>query len=378
MTGQDEPADTTSPPTTAPLLFQTFDDLAAEVDAAGPRRWLVRGIWPAGDYGVLAAEKKAQKSWGANDLAVSVATGTPWLGAFAVDQPGPVLLFIGEGGKANVVRRVRAVAEAKGVDTNGLRLDVCARAPRLASSTHLSLIAAKVAEQRPVLVIVDPLYLAAGGANGASLYDMAPVLENVQHVCQAHGSALLLVHHYNRKTGSGADRISGAGPAEWGRVLISADVKARHTDPTTRATTVVTELDIIGGEVPDRAVRVTRRIWADDPDDINSVLHVCTTAQETDDPATDDVASARKRTPAETKILTALRDRKGEPATAAQLVDAIAEVHGHGLKRPTVSTALNNLERDGFAEHIDQGQFAARLWIAVDAEPASPRVSDAS
>jgi hypothetical protein len=97
------------------LVFQTLAELAAEVDAAGPRRWLLRGVWPARDYGVHAAEKKAQKTWNTADLAVSVAAGTLWLGAIEVDHPGPVLMFIGEGGKTNTVRRPRAVAEARGV-----------------------------------------------------------------------------------------------------------------------------------------------------------------------------------------------------------------------------------------------------------------------
>jgi putative DNA primase/helicase len=79
--------------------FLTVRELAEKVAAAGPRRWLVRGIFPGGDYGIHAAEMKAQKTWNGVDLAVSVASETPWLGHVPVDDPGPVLIFVGEGGE---------------------------------------------------------------------------------------------------------------------------------------------------------------------------------------------------------------------------------------------------------------------------------------
>ena len=78
--------------------------------------------------------------------------------------------------------------------------------------------ARQIHAQCPKLVIVDPLYLSARGANLADLYAMGEMLEGVQRLCQEHGAALLVVTHFNRKQGAGAGRITGAGPAEWGRV----------------------------------------------------------------------------------------------------------------------------------------------------------------
>lgn len=73
-------------------------ELRARLAAAGECRYMLRGLWPEGTYGVLAAEPKAQKTWAAVDMAVSVASGTPWLGHVPVDAPGPVLFFYGESG----------------------------------------------------------------------------------------------------------------------------------------------------------------------------------------------------------------------------------------------------------------------------------------
>src|SRR5665213_2495378 len=74
----DEGVVTASTPPGPVLPIRRLADVAAEVDGRGPRRWLVRGVFPAGDYGVHGAEPKAGKTWNALDLGVSVATGTPW------------------------------------------------------------------------------------------------------------------------------------------------------------------------------------------------------------------------------------------------------------------------------------------------------------
>jgi hypothetical protein len=203
---------------------------------------------------------------------------------------------------------------------------------------HLAEIDAQLAALRPKLTIIDPLYLSARGANLADLYAMGEVLEAPQRQCQEYGSSLLLVTHFNRKPGTGADRIVGAGPAEWGRVLLSGTVKSRHTDPTTKATTVITELDIIGGEIPDQTLRIQRRTWADNPADLNSPLHVVTTVTEGADEAMSNTHT--DLAPAARKLIEAMQ-AVGTFSSSKSLVDWIAQKHGHGLTRQTVSTILN-------------------------------------
>lgn len=102
------------------------------------------------------------------------------------------------------------------------------------------------------------------------------------------------MHHHNRGQGAGASRLSGAGPAEWGRVLISAEVKSRNVDREhARGSDVVTVLSVIGGEVPEQSLRVRRRIWADDPDDLDSPLHVLTETTDVADEFAEDGRDGR-------------------------------------------------------------------------------------
>lgn len=351
--------------------FHTIAELRARVTARGKRRWLLRGLWPAGDYGVFGAEKKAQKTWAAVDMAVSVASGTPWLGLIEVDAPGPVLLFVGEGGEGNTLRRIDAAAEEHAVDPDGLPIRVCARVPHLSNSQHIALLDAEVDQHQPALVIIDPFYLAARGGELGDLFRQGAMLEDVQRACQQHHAALLIVHHFNRGQGSGAGRLSGAGPAEWGRVLITAEKKSARTDPDTRATDVITHLEAVGGEIPDQTLRVHRKVWSDDPDDLDSPLHTTTQAHWSDDETADmDSLSGGGdgASPAARKLLEAM-DALGEPGTSAQLVDHVVNNHGHGLTRETVSRELNKLLKAGIVDMAEDnggpGRWPTKHWWRV-------------
>ena len=273
-----------------PLPIENLATLLARVDGAPTPKYLIRPVIAEGDYGMFAAEFKAGKSWSVADLAVSVASGTPWFGIFDVETPGPVLLFAGEGGPRKIARRFRAVCESRGIDPATLPIRVCMRVPHLTSDAAMALVADEIERHKPVLVIIDPLYLAARGARGSDLYEMGSHLEGIQVICQRHGSALLISHHWNKTgEGKGAKRMSGAGPDAWGRVLISALVVSRHTDRETQGSSVVLDIDFLGDEIPETTARIRRRVWTDDPDDLASAMHYEVTKMESaempDDPS---------------------------------------------------------------------------------------------
>src|SRR5688572_2554322 len=84
---------------------------------------------------------KAGKTWAGLDLALSVAAGLPWLGRFGCPIPGEVLVFLGEGGERNAVRRLRAIAAHKGIDDlAALPIRLCDRVPKLAAGGELAAI----------------------------------------------------------------------------------------------------------------------------------------------------------------------------------------------------------------------------------------------
>jgi hypothetical protein len=357
-----------APPTTGQMTVQSYPSLAAEVDAQGPRRFLVRGLIVEGDYGVHGAEPKAGKTWNGADLAVSVATGTPFLNRFEIDAPGPVIMFVGEGGKGNITRRIRAITEHRGLTDNDLTdLHVSARAPHLADPDVLKELACLVTTIAPKLVIVDPFYLAGRGANGADLYAMGELLEGPQHICQDAGASLLVITHFNRNRETrGAARITGAGPAEWARFLLASTVLSRQTDPTSKATTIVTEMEVTGGELPDAKIHVRRKVWADDPEDLDSCMHYEVDTMDAAEPFRA-LPNDSGLAPAAVRLLAAM-EGLDKPAAIPELVDWIVAKYGFGLKRPTCSTHLNKLLSLGLIDYIDAGTGTGKFWFKVESE----------
>jgi hypothetical protein len=355
------------------LPISSYGEVAARVAAAGEARWLIQGLWPADAYGVLAAQEKAGKTWAALDLAVSVATGQPWLDHFACPNPGTVLVFLGEGGERATVRRIQAIATAKGIAPDQLadQLRLCFRVPRLAApgaGGEIAAIQAELAAHPAALVVLDPLYLAAAGASGANLYDMGAVLQAIQGVCQHAGCALLVVTHWNKTgDGRGAHRISGAGPAAWARIICSVSIQHRGSDAD-GTSTVLLGVELIGGEIADTRFRIRRRVRADDPGDLGSSLSYAVEVLADEDPEDLDPAAAAL-SKSRQWVLTALR-AGGDLQTVKQLGDRLAQA-GHPLKPRTVQTALGELEATGLAAGSEEGNGRARYW-----SPATPIPDD--
>lgn len=74
-----------------------------------------RGFLRAGIVGMLAAPGGLGKSQALIQLAVSVATGLPWLDRFDVVKPGKVLLLLGEEPPEELARRVQRTAAMMGL-----------------------------------------------------------------------------------------------------------------------------------------------------------------------------------------------------------------------------------------------------------------------
>jgi hypothetical protein len=352
------------------LVFRTLSDIAADVDSRPPRPWLFRPVIVAGDYGVMSAEDKAGKTWAILDAAVSCAAGVAWLDEFPAGDPGPVLVFLGEGSDAKLLRRIRAVAAHKGLTKEQgdvLPIVGCFRAPQLNDNQHKHLVRKAIKEYKPKLVIIDPLYLAAGGANGADLYSMGAMLGAIQHIVQSAGASLLLSHHWNKTgEGSGHHRSSGVGPGAWGRFLISVGVLNSRTDKDTQETTVRLKWMFKGDEIPETDFTLVRRIYAEDPEDLNSRMHYSVERVE-DDLAEDDQTPAELvgLRPAAVRVLGTLRG-VSYAISVKGIGDRLAEdKSGKGpLKARTIQDALRQLADRKLAEEAT-GPGTGSLWLAT-------------
>lgn len=198
-------------------LFHRYDlaDLIAE--ARRPISWTVRGLLVAPTYGQIAGARKALKSYLATFLAVGVASGQPIWSTFAVDRPGPVLMYVGEGGREPWTRRLIRIADAMNVDLDDLPITPSFDVAPIDSLRFQASLDRDLDELRPRLVIVDPLYAFHGRDTTASnLHDEGALLSSLSSACITADATVLVVNHFNKTgAGNGLDRITMAGSAEW-------------------------------------------------------------------------------------------------------------------------------------------------------------------
>jgi hypothetical protein len=174
-----------------------------------------------------------------------------------------------------------------------------------------------------------------------------------------------VVTHWNKTgDGRGPDRIAGAGPAAWARVICSVAIHYRGADPD-GASSVLLGVELVGGELADTRFRIRRRVRAEDPADLGAPLsyRVEVLAAEDDDQDLDPAAAALSKS--RQWVLTALRTG-GELQTVKQLGDRLAQA-GHPLKPRTIQLALGELEAAGLAAGSEEGTGRARYW-----SPATP------
>ena len=165
-------------------------------------RWLVEPLWARAAVGVLGGSPKCCKSFLALELAVSVASGTPCLGAFVACDPGPVLLYMAEDAAPVVKARITGICRARGVDLAALPIHVITvPVLRLDRGRDQARLREAVRRCAPRLLILDPFVrLHRIDENDAG--EVSALLGYLRTLQRQLDVAVLVVHHA-RKNGSG-------------------------------------------------------------------------------------------------------------------------------------------------------------------------------
>ena len=191
------------------LVFETYDQLMGSIiEEPG---WLIDGVWMKGSHGIIAGQPKSFKSTLCLDMLFSVATGKPFLGR-EVKQQGPVLVIQNENSKwimqdrlaklANSHKMLGSVKVGKPISITwpdrGLPIEfVNQQNFMLDDADNKQALEARIAELRPVVVVLDPVYLMfAGDINSAK--DLAPVLQWCLYLKNQYKCAVILIHHYGK------------------------------------------------------------------------------------------------------------------------------------------------------------------------------------
>jgi len=159
------------------------------------QRWLIQDLWAAQAVGIVGGEPKCCKSFLALDMAVAVASGTPCLRRFCVNDKGPVLLFAAEDALHVVRQRLDGICRAAGLDLAALDVNVItAPSLRLDQADDRSRLADTVRALKPRLLVLDPfvrLHRIDENASG----EVAPLLAYLRDLQRRYGVAVVVVHH---------------------------------------------------------------------------------------------------------------------------------------------------------------------------------------
>lgn len=192
-------------PTEAPPFTLGLIDSEAFFSTKYELRWLVENVLVAFQPCIAGGPKKALKTSLLIDLAISMATATPFLGKFPVVRPLRVGFFSGESGHAAIQKTALRVCQSKGLDTSELGNVFWGFAlPQLSQDDQLAELSRVIKEYKLDVVIIDPLYLCLlSGTKGrrleaSNLFDMGPLLLAVTQACLKSGATPLLAHHFRK------------------------------------------------------------------------------------------------------------------------------------------------------------------------------------
>ena len=203
-----------------------------------PSRYLVERVLKQGQPLIVGAPSKTLKTSILVDMAISLASGTPFLGypEFEVKEPATVILLSGESGEESLQDTQRRICKAKGLDPDRdvERLLWGFQLPQLGNENEVALLQKFCRAAKAEVLVIDPAYLcilagAGKSVNSADMMSIGPHLRRISVMAEQAGLTLIVVHHTRKLERSfGAQEITmedlaGSGFNQWMRqhILIS-------------------------------------------------------------------------------------------------------------------------------------------------------------
>lgn len=189
-------------------------------------QWLIKDIWTKGGCGFISGAPKSYKSWMAIDMAVSVATGKPFLNQdqFKVNTPGKVLYLQEEDDLLLVMERMQTITEGKSPEhywggqvkyrndtliwegpVAPMPIGMHVQTGFIASDEGWQSWLDEVIEENDfALVIIDTLGTTAGDIDTDSSGEMMNrLLKPLKVLAQKHRTSICIVHHNKKSAGVG-------------------------------------------------------------------------------------------------------------------------------------------------------------------------------
>lgn len=312
--------------------------------------WAVEDWLPDASITFLVSPPESYKTWLLLDLAVSVSANVPFLGRYRVNSPGPTLIIQQEDSHAGLTDRLALIVEQK----LGMRADIDgdswqvpsmpdlpiyvhpSRMLRFDNEAVLEGLEAQIAEIRPRVVLIDPLYSVTAQVDNY-MADLANQMMVLKAWRDRYGCSFVLAHHSKKNV----DPDSTAREDSWGSQFLNAFLEAgwqirRNPRLAQNEVVVRRHSKVMGNQSP---ISLTFDISTQYP------MRYRVEARDYEAQA----PGAAPRQPAQASLLDMLE--AGGPMTQADVVAAT------GKNRSTVSRQMRQLEAAGMVERMPDGRF---------------------
>lgn len=310
-------------------------------------KWLVNDWMPESSIVFLVSPPESYKTWILLDLAVSVASGVPFLGQFEVFDKGPTLIIQQEDSHAGLTDRLALIVEQK-LGANAKLGEDEWQVPTMPDipiyvhpSRMLRFDNKKVVEElekqieaiRPKVIMIDPLYSTTASTDNY-MGDLANQMMVLKTWRDKYGCSFLIAHHSKKNL----DPDSTAREDLWGSQFLNAFLEAgwqvRRNPKLAPNEIVVRRHSKVMGNQKQIALKF----------DISTKYpmkyEVTTRGYEP--------APAEQRQPAQAELLDMLRE--GDMSQA--------EIKDRTGKSPsTISRQMRQLEAAGLVEHMPDGKW---------------------
>jgi hypothetical protein len=228
----------------------TLAELHDLVSLRGKHRFVVEDLLFSQSLVVVSGDSKVGKSVMLTSLAVSIASGAPWLGR-GVSQ-GPVLWLAYE---ESDTERNWNFAQFEGF--RDLPIRVCFGMPPIDTVDGLKWIKDQVVAIQPALIVIDPLAAACLDIDFDTVGSGRNKLSGLKRLIDEFESCAIVVHHLNKGLASGRSRVAGshqilaAASGDWLVRLDALEPVRRYTLKITQRMLGTKELQVVSHSICD-------------------------------------------------------------------------------------------------------------------------------
>jgi hypothetical protein len=206
--------------------------------------YLVKDMLTESEVCIMAGAKKVLKTNILCELAIALATATPFLGRFDVPRQRMVGFISGESGGRTLAETLSRVCDSKNIAGDPLELRyiekfiLSMKMPQIDAPAHMVELSRWLKAHGVQVLLLDPAYLCMDGSDAGNLMVQGAKLRRVAEVCSDASVTLILAHHTKKNTGRDSfdcpelEDISWSGFAEFARQWLLLGRRERYEPGT--------------------------------------------------------------------------------------------------------------------------------------------------